>query len=832
MLLLPFALLATLYPSQGAPPPDNAAQLEASTELSQLLELRELDPYDPFLLDRLAQTYEKLGKHDEHVAFLIAALDAYESMETDDSKEKQAKLAQLGSALNKAEPTIAQLRQARTEYVKSQFFALQLYAGNQAKYRNALDVAGRILRYRSDHREARRLADTAIAKMDMNAQKQASKLLGQREVSRPRSFHQAWQEKHTDWNSADKVATRRYEIRTDISYDVMQKAASALEQMADHYSAFYGVDEKGVTGLTAVNLYRRRHDFERLCVESMQGQIKNPGLCGYLSTVKYSDGRFVFRVDAFDPRDQGRPLESLWQTLWHEASHQYTALAAGMDEPPLWLNEGMASYFEGAVLDADGEVYIGRPSISRMRDLHGILEKNKNVLRDTIEATDWMPAEQYAVAWGLVYYLTELVDPLGKRFPAGMLLPMFRPNGVPSYQLFEEHVLRRLGLSYDQFQAQWIAAMRDHHEAEKDQQALLGDMLKKARAAESTGDWDSASEWNKDVIVRDFDNTEALLALARHSKKISDAQRGKSSDLKDEALLRARRAHRSALIHRNEAAEKDAESIATALDPGGFARMGSGEKAYRKKVAGVIAQQLERDCRKTAAQIAKRYLDDVLGGNEASNMVREWRLSGVMELVRVVRVFDGKTLEMLNATPQYSRVMGGEIVTDAPRPRGTPLHVLNSTTPVFSFEGEIWLGDPNACISMMMWQPIDSLWQGFALRPDDDGKTALPEVLYVPFDVLERGCIANLDELFDPEIKQYRLGLSKGVPKSGVLKTKKWTWFRLHRKEANTLVLEINGRIVAKRTIKPNEDPVEVGLHLYGGQIKVRNLRVVETDNL
>ncbi|MEM7517350.1 MAG: hypothetical protein AAF368_10560, partial [Planctomycetota bacterium] len=76
-------------------------------------------------------------------------------------------------------------------------------------------------------------------------------------------------------------------------------------------------------------------------------------------------------MSAYDPRteeDSTETMEDLWSTLYHEASHQFTRMKWRV-LIPTWLNEGTASYFEGAALLPGGYVETNRIPESRLRSV-------------------------------------------------------------------------------------------------------------------------------------------------------------------------------------------------------------------------------------------------------------------------------------------------------------------------------------------------------------------------------------------------------------------------------------------------------------------------------
>jgi hypothetical protein len=112
------------------------------------------------------------------------------------------------------------------------------------------------------------------------------------------------------------------------------------------------------------------------------------------------------RVATYDPRDQGRSLSDLWSTLFHESSHQFTHLISA-DLIPAWLNEGTASFFEGARLLPNGAVETNLVPEERLRDLPYLFKAGKPTLEDVVSyfKPGSYEGEYYPFGWGLVYFL-------------------------------------------------------------------------------------------------------------------------------------------------------------------------------------------------------------------------------------------------------------------------------------------------------------------------------------------------------------------------------------------------------------------------------------------
>jgi hypothetical protein len=103
---------------------------------------------------------------------------------------------------------------------------------------------------------------------------------------------------------------------------------------------------------------------------------------------------------------------SISKTLRHEAFHQYLSTAYCLLSTPPWMNEGHATFFENATLNAKGKLifeederYV-RLLLENMDALLPVLpDFMKASYADFYSGTDAQREMKYALSWGLIYYL-------------------------------------------------------------------------------------------------------------------------------------------------------------------------------------------------------------------------------------------------------------------------------------------------------------------------------------------------------------------------------------------------------------------------------------------
>jgi len=100
------------------------------------------------------------------------------------------------------------------------------------------------------------------------------------------------------------------------------------------------------------------------------------------------------------------------KTLRHEAFHQYLSTAYCLLSTPPWMNEGHATFFENATVNAKGKLVFEENEryvnliLENMDALLPVLaDFMKASYADFYSGTDAQREMKYALSWGLIYYL-------------------------------------------------------------------------------------------------------------------------------------------------------------------------------------------------------------------------------------------------------------------------------------------------------------------------------------------------------------------------------------------------------------------------------------------
>jgi len=221
-------------------------------------------------------------------------------------------------------------------------------------------------------------------------------------------------EKHKDWKSRAKYKSEYYTVYTDAGYKILIQAATAMDQMHLFYKKFFSVT--GSVPRIDLNIFSSR-----------EGYLKK----GIGPPVEWSGGHFT--GNAVETYIGQGGFQGALNTLFHEAGHQFVDKATSAGG---WLNEGLASFFEGTRLQANGTVLMNLPAMNRLGPLasrlsngwmadvkDGIDPREPNQVPRNAPTFDivlenkyaWGPA-WYAPTWGVVFFSYNYQDPVDGRF--------------------------------------------------------------------------------------------------------------------------------------------------------------------------------------------------------------------------------------------------------------------------------------------------------------------------------------------------------------------------------------------------------------------------------
>jgi hypothetical protein len=218
---------------------------------------------------------------------------------------------------------------------------------------------------------------------------------------------------HGEWDKAWELATEHYRIKTNAGWRVLRTVANAMEQVQVFYRVFHQYKTKGeAIPVAGVWVFKNAQEYKTLGNQPVEW------------AAGHWDGTNVVTYDSRGDKDQG--LAGMLDTLFHEASHQFTSLCGG-GAVPAWLNEGMASFFEGTKLLSNGKLAWNLVVPGRLyplvEDLRGAApHRLEDVIRGEVE--DYRV--YYPWGWGIVYHLYNAEDDDGRLLYRPLLREYFQ----------------------------------------------------------------------------------------------------------------------------------------------------------------------------------------------------------------------------------------------------------------------------------------------------------------------------------------------------------------------------------------------------------------------
>ncbi len=345
---------------------------------------------------------------------------------------------------------------------------------------------------------------------------------------------------HATWEARASLERENYVTETDAGYSVLVRSAEAMEQMNAFYRRFfrYGTEEDGKkVPRIALRIFATHDEYLKL---------------GKGPPVDWSGGQFT--GDSVEVGGAGGGIEGIVGILFHEAAHQFVSLATSAAG---WMNEGLASYFEGSRILANGTVVTNLPANHRLFPLVEKMERGwMESASDGIDPADpsksdppkaptfrivleneyaWGPP-WYAPTWGVVYFLWNYEDPADGRF---VYRDSFREYvnasggkvGKSAIATFEEVVLARpkpptKGVAaakasrlrlpktvdeVDDVWKEWLTALRDEQIGAT---TPARPWLAWARHAVARKDWDDAAELFGKGLERSPQDVDLLVEFA------------------------------------------------------------------------------------------------------------------------------------------------------------------------------------------------------------------------------------------------------------------------------------------------------------------------------
>lgn len=242
-------------------------------------------------------------------------------------------------------------------------------------------------------------------------------------------------------------------------------------------------------------------EYERRLMR-FSGQIERPRVDAYLfkrqadylrfagEEMRSTGGVFIPSRNVLAAFHDGQGRDTLRRTLQHEAFHQFAANSIAYPLP-MWVNEGMAQYFEEGLWTGDGFV-IGQVPPRRVRQLQSDIRAGRLIDFQkfmNVSPQEWSQAlgtryvtrgaTQYNQAWAMVHFLINASDASGQpRFRSRFTYMLELINkGQDAQAAFTQSFSSNFDDFRDRFN-EWAANLEPSVEATYiERQEVLADML-------------------------------------------------------------------------------------------------------------------------------------------------------------------------------------------------------------------------------------------------------------------------------------------------------------------------------------------------------------------
>jgi tetratricopeptide (TPR) repeat protein len=614
---------------------DKGGEALASGDLAQareqMMRALERDPKSPAAWELRAKVAAKAGDADEQLYALHKRLALRIAQ-----KAKPAEVAALRQELGAVDPIAADLIGLKAAFVERLRPIADEYEKEKRPH-SAIRVHQQILALDPESEESRAAVERISAAHDPSLAEtaKAKDLFEGTSDQWIREFDAG----HSTWEAPGLLERTNYKTRTDAGYVVMIRAAEAMEQMNGFYREFFhygGPDDNRNVPKIELHIFKTRDEYLKL------GSGPPP---------EWSGGHFI--GSAVETYIGQGGFEECVTTLFHEAAHQFVALATTAVG---WLNEGLASFFEGSRLLANGTVQMNLPANHRLFPLAQRMEAgwmagpDDGISPGSTKEPDKAPTFRivlenkyqwgppwYAPTWGVVYFLWNYQDPVDGRFvyrgafrefinksggrqgegavenfeKVVLLAPQPPTKGVDFSKAEAPLALPKNVAELDEVWKKWICALRDEQSGKAFPDRPW---LEWGRHALTRKDFDVAKEQFEKGLVADPDQVDLLLEFGKLL-----ATRYKNADRASKLGLRAAQIveHAQKL---DEAKLKEIDRFLATVDP-------------KRTTLARILKQLES----SAKGLAERYL---AASRPMMAMDVSWRLGTDLEMPSLFEIFE------------------------------------------------------------------------------------------------------------------------------------------------------------------------------------------------
>jgi hypothetical protein len=193
------------------------------------------------------------------------------------------------------------------------------------------------------------------------------------------------------------ATARQYQVFAQSGSERAWQVNTFMNEMLKQYSQFFS--NWSPKGGARVVVFDNLEEF-RAYAGPVTGMI-HAGLLGYCHLKTDEDDNTFYELVTYEH-------PGMWRTLAHEGFHQFLGYELG-EQVPMWLNEGMAQYFETSDV-VNGRLRPGLISTAKLRAAQYLVRSGRApALAELIQmnrATFYANARvTYPTSWALVYYL-------------------------------------------------------------------------------------------------------------------------------------------------------------------------------------------------------------------------------------------------------------------------------------------------------------------------------------------------------------------------------------------------------------------------------------------
>jgi hypothetical protein len=193
------------------------------------------------------------------------------------------------------------------------------------------------------------------------------------------------------------VTAGQYQVLAQSGEAVAWQVNGFMNEMLRQYSKFFS--NWSLKAGARVVVFDNLEDF-RAYSKAAVGTI-HAGLMGYCHLKTDENDNTFYELVTYEHAN-------LWSVLAHEGFHQFLGYELGT-QVPLWLNEGLAQYFETSYVKY-GRLQTGLISKSKLRAAQYLLQTNRAPLLPELIQMDRVTFYEkaqvaYPMSWALVYYL-------------------------------------------------------------------------------------------------------------------------------------------------------------------------------------------------------------------------------------------------------------------------------------------------------------------------------------------------------------------------------------------------------------------------------------------